>query len=64
VRNTQRVQILAHRALSRALQSTGAVRPPLLLRLATSIPGFQQLAGRFIGLGLQPQHIDPGLVNV
>jgi len=57
VRNTQRVQIFAHRILSRALQSTGPVTPPLALRILTKIPGFQELAGRFIGMGLQPQHI-------
>jgi 2-polyprenyl-6-methoxyphenol hydroxylase-like FAD-dependent oxidoreductase len=57
VRNTQRFQIFAHRILSRALQSTGPVTPPLTLRILTKIPGFQNLAGRFIGMGLQPQHI-------
>jgi 2-polyprenyl-6-methoxyphenol hydroxylase-like FAD-dependent oxidoreductase len=57
VRNTQRVQIFAHRILSRALQSTGPVTPPLALRILTSIPGVRYLAGRFVGMGLQPQHI-------
>jgi 2-polyprenyl-6-methoxyphenol hydroxylase-like FAD-dependent oxidoreductase len=57
VRNTQRVQVFAHRVLSRALQNTGPVTPPLTLRIATSIPGFKYLTGRFIGMGLQPQHI-------
>ena len=57
VRNTQRVQVFAHRILSRALQSTGPVTPPLALRIATSVPGFKYLTGRFIGMGLQPQHI-------
>jgi 2-polyprenyl-6-methoxyphenol hydroxylase-like FAD-dependent oxidoreductase len=57
VRNTQRVQVFAHRILSRALQSTGPVTPPLALRILTKFPGFQYLAGRFIGMGLQPQHI-------
>jgi 2-polyprenyl-6-methoxyphenol hydroxylase-like FAD-dependent oxidoreductase len=57
VRNTQRVQVFAHRILSRALQSTGPVTPPLPLRILTKIPGFQYLTGRFIGMGLQPQHI-------
>ena len=57
VRNTQRVQVFAHRILSRALESTGPVNPPLALRIITKIPGFQYLAGRFIGMGLQPQHI-------
>jgi 2-polyprenyl-6-methoxyphenol hydroxylase-like FAD-dependent oxidoreductase len=57
VRNTQRVQVFAHCILSRALQSTGPVNPPLALRMITKIPGFQYLTGRFIGMGLQPQHI-------
>jgi 2-polyprenyl-6-methoxyphenol hydroxylase-like FAD-dependent oxidoreductase len=57
VRNTQRVQVFAHRILSRALQNTGPVTPPLALRILTTFPGFQKLTGRFIGMGLQPQHI-------
>jgi 2-polyprenyl-6-methoxyphenol hydroxylase-like FAD-dependent oxidoreductase len=57
VRNTQRVQIFAQRILSRALQSTGPVTPPLILRVLTRIPGFKYLTGRFVGMGLQPQHI-------
>jgi 2-polyprenyl-6-methoxyphenol hydroxylase-like FAD-dependent oxidoreductase len=57
VHNTQRVQVLAHRMLNRVLQNPGPVKPPLLLKLLTSIPGFQQLPARFVGLGLQPQHI-------
>jgi 2-polyprenyl-6-methoxyphenol hydroxylase-like FAD-dependent oxidoreductase len=57
VRNTQRVQLFAHRLLSRALRNTGPVTPPLALRIAASIPGVKHLTGRFIGMGLQPQHI-------
>jgi 2-polyprenyl-6-methoxyphenol hydroxylase-like FAD-dependent oxidoreductase len=57
VRNTQRVQVFAHRILNRVLRSTGPIKPPLLLKILTSIPGFQQLPARFVGMGLQPQHI-------
>jgi 2-polyprenyl-6-methoxyphenol hydroxylase-like FAD-dependent oxidoreductase len=57
VRNTQRVQLVAHRVLNRVLHDRGPITPPLLLRVATSLPGFQRLTARFIGLGLQPQHI-------
>ncbi len=57
VRNTQRVQLFAHRMLNRVLHSSGPLTPPLLLRVATSFPGFQQLTGRFVGMGLQPEHI-------
>jgi 2-polyprenyl-6-methoxyphenol hydroxylase-like FAD-dependent oxidoreductase len=57
VHNTQRVQVLAHRILNRVLHNPGPVKPPFLLKLLTAIPGFQQLPARFVGLGLQPQHI-------
>jgi len=57
VRNTQRVQLLAHRILNRVLHDPGPLTAPLLLRVMTRVPGFQQLTGRFIGMGLQPEHI-------
>jgi 2-polyprenyl-6-methoxyphenol hydroxylase-like FAD-dependent oxidoreductase len=57
VRKTQSVQVFAHRVLSRVLKSTGPITPPLVLRILTRIPGFQYLTGRFVGMGLQPQHI-------
>ncbi|HEY6447781.1 MAG TPA: FAD-dependent oxidoreductase [Acidobacteriaceae bacterium] len=57
VRNTQRVQILAHRILNRVLHNPGPLTAPWQLRLVTRIPGFQRLTARFIGLGLQPQHV-------
>ena len=57
VRNTQRVQLLAHRVLDRILRSEGEIKPPLILRALTHTPGFQGLVGRFVGMGLQPQHI-------
>jgi 2-polyprenyl-6-methoxyphenol hydroxylase-like FAD-dependent oxidoreductase len=57
VHNTQRVQVFAHRILNRVLRNSGPIKPPLLLKLLTHIPGFQQLPARFVGLGLQPQHI-------
>jgi hypothetical protein len=51
------VQVFVHRILSHVLRNPGPLRPPLLFRLLTSIPGFPNLAGRFVGIGLQPQHI-------
>jgi 2-polyprenyl-6-methoxyphenol hydroxylase-like FAD-dependent oxidoreductase len=57
VRNTQRMQVFAHRILHRLLRDTDPVKPPLMLRILTKIPGFEHLVGHFIGLGLQPQHI-------
>jgi 2-polyprenyl-6-methoxyphenol hydroxylase-like FAD-dependent oxidoreductase len=58
VLRTQRVQSFAHNIINRALHHVGPMAPPLFLRLATSIPGFQRLTGRFVGIGLQPEHID------
>jgi 2-polyprenyl-6-methoxyphenol hydroxylase-like FAD-dependent oxidoreductase len=57
VLSTQRVQAFAHNILNRALHHKGPMEPPLLLRLATSLPGFQRLAGRFVGMGIQPEHV-------
>ncbi|MGA8937838.1 MAG: FAD-dependent oxidoreductase [Acidobacteriaceae bacterium] len=64
VHNTQRVQVFAHRILNRVLRNPGPVKPPLLLKLLTAIPGFQQLPARFVGLGLQPQHIQTPSVAI
>jgi 2-polyprenyl-6-methoxyphenol hydroxylase-like FAD-dependent oxidoreductase len=57
VLRTQRVQSFAHNIINRALHHQGPMAPPIFLRLATSIPGFQRLTGRFVGMGLQPEHI-------
>jgi 2-polyprenyl-6-methoxyphenol hydroxylase-like FAD-dependent oxidoreductase len=59
VLRTQRVQALAHRIINKALHHEGPLKPPLLLRLATRLPGFQRLTGRFVGIGLQPEHLQP-----
>ena len=61
VHNTQRVQVFAHSILNRVLHNPGPIKPPLALRIATRLPGFQRLTARFIGLGLQPQHIQTKL---
>lgn len=57
VRKTQHVQLFAHRILNRVLHDPGPLTAPLVLRVVTKVPGFQQLTGRFIGMGLQPEHI-------
>jgi 2-polyprenyl-6-methoxyphenol hydroxylase-like FAD-dependent oxidoreductase len=57
VEKTQRVQIFAHRILNRVLRNPGPVKPPLLLRIVTSLPGAQRLLARFVGMGLQQQHV-------
>ncbi len=58
VRNTQRFQVFAHRLLNHILQNPGPFTPPLAFRIIAGSPGFRYLTARFIGMGLQPQHID------
>jgi 2-polyprenyl-6-methoxyphenol hydroxylase-like FAD-dependent oxidoreductase len=57
VRRTQRMQVFAHSILTRALGRPEALKPPMLLRVATRVPGFQRLTGRFVGMGFQPEHV-------
>ncbi len=57
VRKTQTMQAVAHRVLNHVLKNPGPMKPPLALKILTRIPGFQQLAGSFVGMGLQPEHI-------
>ena len=57
VHGTQAVQAFAHRILNRVLHNPGPIKPAPALRIATSLPGFQRLTARFVGMGLQPQHI-------
>jgi 2-polyprenyl-6-methoxyphenol hydroxylase-like FAD-dependent oxidoreductase len=58
VHKTQRVQVFAHRILNRILRNPGPVKPALALRFLTSLPGFPHLAARFVGMGVQPEHIE------
>ncbi len=57
VRKTQSFQVFAHKMLSRVLRSSGPFTPPLLFRAVVSLPGFRYLTARFIGMGLQPEHV-------
>lgn len=57
VRRTQAFQIFAHRILNRILQNPEPFHAPLIFRFVVNIPGFKYLTARFIGMGLQPQHI-------
>lgn len=57
VANTQRFQVFAHKMLNRVLGKPGPMKAPLTLRLLAAIPGFTGVTARFIGMGLQPEHI-------
>ena len=57
VHQTQRVQTFAHRILNRVLHDSGPTKPALALRIITRVPRFERLTARFVGMGLQPEHI-------
>jgi 2-polyprenyl-6-methoxyphenol hydroxylase-like FAD-dependent oxidoreductase len=53
---TQFLQLqLQKRVIASVLGSTRQVRPPLFLRLLTSIPFLRRLPARLVGLGVQPE---------
>jgi 2-polyprenyl-6-methoxyphenol hydroxylase-like FAD-dependent oxidoreductase len=58
VRNTQRFQAAAHRLINHILSDPKPIQPPLILRTISSLPMARQAIGRFVGMGLQPQHIE------
>ena len=63
-RVTQRLQVIAQqRIIAPVLGETGAVRPPLAVRLLARVPLLRRIPARLIGLGIRPEHIDPELVS-
>jgi 2-polyprenyl-6-methoxyphenol hydroxylase-like FAD-dependent oxidoreductase len=58
-RITQGVQLLAHRGIARVFTTTGPMRAPWQLRVATQLPGAQRILGHAIGIGALPEHVRP-----
>ena len=56
-RITQAFQTVAHHFLNKALLNPSAIKPPIALRLLTPYPIFRQMLARFVGMGVQPEHI-------
>ncbi|MDN5850867.1 MAG: FAD-dependent oxidoreductase [Nitrococcus sp.] len=61
-RITQRFQVLAQNriifnVLARAAGGTGALKPPLVLRLLARFPALRRIPARLIGIGIRPEHI-------
>ncbi len=57
VRKTQRFQVFAHSVVNRMLNNPNPMHAPLWLRAASATPMIRHAAGRFIGMGLQPEHV-------
>jgi hypothetical protein len=57
---TQRIQLIVQkRAIGRVLRSRRPLRPPLPLKLLGRAALVRRLAGRLIGMGVRPEHVDP-----
>jgi 2-polyprenyl-6-methoxyphenol hydroxylase-like FAD-dependent oxidoreductase len=55
---TQRVQLLVqNRVISRVLDSTVPLRPPVAVRLLARFPFLRRIPARMIGLGVRPEHV-------
>jgi 2-polyprenyl-6-methoxyphenol hydroxylase-like FAD-dependent oxidoreductase len=54
---TQAIQLLAHRGLARVFESTGPIRAPWPLKVATRIPGVHRALGYAVGVGARPEHV-------
>lgn len=57
VRVTQRIQVAAHKGLSKIFENQGPVQAPWQLKMAVHIPGFQRLLARTVGMGVRPEHV-------
>ena len=56
-RVTQFAQKGAHRIFSTIFRQPGPATPPWQLKAAVRVPGIPDLFGRFIGMGVRPEHI-------
>jgi 2-polyprenyl-6-methoxyphenol hydroxylase-like FAD-dependent oxidoreductase len=67
-RVTQFLQVNAHKGFDYVFNSSGPLKAPLPLKIAVRIPGIQHLTGRFVAIGVRPEHIHvpkprPGLLH-
>lgn len=56
-RVTQFFQVNAHKGFEYVFSHPGPLKAPWQLKVATNIPGIQNLVGRAIGVGVRPEHI-------
>ncbi|HKE25790.1 MAG TPA: FAD-dependent oxidoreductase [Bryobacteraceae bacterium] len=59
VRAVQTAQMYAHQAFAAIFRNPGPAQAPLALKVATRVPGLQNAMGRFVGMGLRPEHVAP-----
>jgi len=63
-RVTQGLQVaVQRRIIARVLVETGPLKPPLAVRLLAKVPFLRRIPARIVGLGIRPEHVDPGLAR-
>ncbi|MBA2127771.1 hypothetical protein DLM45_16285 [Hyphomicrobium methylovorum] len=61
-RATQRLQLtMQNSIIAPTLAATGKIKPPLLLRLLTSLPLISRIPARLLALGFRPEHISQAI---
>lgn len=56
-RAVQFAQFQAHKLFASVFRNPGPAEAPWGLRVATRVPGLQDVLGRFVGLGVRPEHV-------
>lgn len=56
-RVTQLLQAFVHKGLETIFRQSGPIQPPLPLRIAVRVPGFQQMVARVVAIGVRPEHV-------
>jgi len=56
-RVTQMLQVFVHKGLEAVFRQREVMHPPLPLRAAVRVPGFQHMVARVVGIGVRPEHV-------
>ncbi len=56
-RATQFMQVQAHKGFEYIFAHPGPIKAPWQLKVVSRIPGIQHVTGRFVGIGVRPEHI-------
>jgi 2-polyprenyl-6-methoxyphenol hydroxylase-like FAD-dependent oxidoreductase len=61
-RATQSLQLrMQNSIIAPTLAATGKIKPPLVLRLLTSIPLLSRIPARLLALGFRPEHVSEAI---
>jgi 2-polyprenyl-6-methoxyphenol hydroxylase-like FAD-dependent oxidoreductase len=62
---TQWLQVtVQRRIIARVLNETAPLKPPPAARLLARFPFLRRIPARIVGLGIRPEHVNPGIVQL